>query len=189
MNKITFARWVSIVGHPFTFIMLLVLLPFRTRGRGDALFAAGVVVAAALLALGLFMRRRHASGRWQTVDASAPADRPVLYLAHFAVLVPLSLYFLLIIRSTYLIRVSAAIGLMLAVGAVLNRWIKLSGHLAFAGFSAVVFTRVRSCYGLPIILCIPFLAWSRVALARHTFPEVIGGLAGGLAAGGVMLFL
>ncbi|MBI3875205.1 MAG: hypothetical protein HY300_04440 [Verrucomicrobia bacterium] len=189
MNKIAVARLVSIAGHPFTFIVLLVLLPFLLRGNTNALRVAGIVAAVGLLPLGLFMRRSWKSGRWQTVDASAPRDRPVAYLATFAVLLPLSLYFLLVEQSADLVRGSAVVGLMLAVGAGLNRWIKLSGHLAFAGFSCVIFTRIRLAYGLPVLLFIPLLAWSRIALSRHTFPEVIWGLALGLIAGGVLLWM
>jgi len=34
MTKTTFARLVSIIGHPFTFIVLLLLVPFwRSHGR------------------------------------------------------------------------------------------------------------------------------------------------------------
>lgn len=187
MRKMTIARWVSLVGHPFTFIVLLVLIPLGVRNQLDALRVASIVATVGLLPLGLFMRQRYTSGRWQTVDASDSTERPALYLAMFSALLPLSVYFLVIERSQSLVRGSAVIALMLAVAAGVNRWIKLSVHLAFAGLSGVVLTRVCHGFGVPMLLVIPLLAWSRIALSRHTFPEVAGGLALGLVAGGVLL--
>jgi hypothetical protein len=121
MSKITFARLVSIVGHPFTFIVLLLPLPFLKRGETSALHVTGFVVTVGLIPLGLFMWRRYASGRWQTVDASARTDRPILYFSLFAVLLLLSLYFLFVEQSAIMVRGSAVIAIMLGVAAVLNR--------------------------------------------------------------------
>jgi membrane-associated phospholipid phosphatase len=185
---ITVARGISIIGHPFTFIVLLLLLPFLWRGQLSALRITGVVTIAALVPLGVFMRQRFASGRWETVDASNRRDRPVAYLAAFAVLVPVLLYFSAVERAPVLVRGCLIIGLMMAVGAGLNRWIKGSGHMAFAAFSAVVLTRLHPGFTIAIALFMPLLGWSRVKLQRHTMVEVIGGGVLGLLAGGVMIW-
>jgi hypothetical protein len=187
-KRVAFARLVSIVGHPFTFVVLLMLLPFFLRGQLNALRLTAIVIGAALVPLGLFMRHRYTSGRWQTVDASARADRPVAYLAGFAVLLPMSLYFLLHEKSSSLFRGCVAIAAMFGIAFALNRWIKLSGHLAFAGFTALILGNIRFAYALPIGLFIPVLAWSRLALQRHTLLEVIGGLALGLIVATIMLW-
>lgn len=73
--------------HPFVFVVVLLLLPLFLHGQLSVLHVAGVVIVAALIPLGLFMRQRYTSGWWQTVDASARADRPVAYLAGFTALV------------------------------------------------------------------------------------------------------
>ena len=177
MSRINFLHvWCPSCGHPFTFIVLLLLLPFLMRGETSALRIASIVVVAGLVPLGLFMRQRSASGRWETVDASARAARPMAYLAGFVALLPLGLYFLFVERSATLARGCAAIGAMFGVAAALNRWIKLSGHLAFAGFATLVLGRMGLGYAIAMALFIPLLGWSRLALSRHTFPEVIGGL-------------
>jgi hypothetical protein len=187
MNQTGVARTVSIAGHPFVFIVLLALLSVRAQGNAREFRVASIAIVIALLPLALFMWQRYASGRWQTFDASEPTNRPTLHLASLAVLLPLSLYFLLVARSPILFRGVVVVAVMLALFLGLNRWIKLSGHLAFAGFSAVILTRVHLAYGLPILLFIPLIGWSRLKLSRHTFPEVVGGLASGLIAGGLML--
>ena len=186
MSTVAFARLVSIVGHPFVFVVLLILLPFFMRGQISAVRVAGIVVIAALVPLGLFMRQRYTSGQWETVDASARADRPVAYLAGFAVVLPLSLYFRFVERSAGLFRGCIAVAAMFGIAFILNRWIKLSGHLAFAGFTALILARICPGCAVPVGLFIPLLAWSRLTLKRHTPREVIGGLVLGVVVGAVM---
>ncbi len=189
MTKTTFARLVSIIGHPFTFIVLLLLVPFWRSGDLRTLRVTGLVVVLALIPLALFMRHRHATGRWQTVDASAPVDRPAAYIAIFAVLVPFMFYFRFVEHSPALVRGSTVLALMLLVGAFLNRWIKLSGHVAFAAFAALIFIRINPALGTFVFLFLPVLAWSRIALGRHTLPEVLGGFFLGLVAAAIVLWL
>ena len=156
------------------------------RGQISAVRVAGIVVIAALVPLGLFMRQRYTSGQWETVDASARADRPVAYLAGFAVVLPLSLYFRFVERSAGLFRGCIAVAAMFGIAFILNRWIKLSGHLAFAGFTALILARICPGCAVPVGLFIPLLAWSRLTLKRHTPREVIGGLVLGVVVGAVM---
>jgi membrane-associated phospholipid phosphatase len=113
----------------------------------------------------------------------------VAYLAAFAVLVPVTLYFSLVEHSRILVDGALVIGAMMAIALAANRWIKGSGHMAFAAFSAVVFTRVAPLFAVGVTVFIPLLAWSRVRMRRHSVVEVVGGCALGACAGCVMLFL
>lgn len=170
------ARWISIIGHPFISIVLLVAITsFRLHDAGESLRRTAIVAAAILLPLGLFVRQRHRSGRWSTVDASAPGERPALYLAAFALLLPVALYFLWRQRGDETVRgLTATIGL-LGLAALLNRWIKLSLHVAIAAFTGIILWQVAPIAGgLWLAFLLP-LGWSRLALARHTANEVVGG--------------
>ena len=189
MSRNAVARWVSIVGHPFTSIVLLLLSPFWKGSEVGALRVTSFIAVGIFIPLGLFMRQRCASGQWATVDASARTDRPVLYLSLFVALLLSSLYFLFIERSAMLVRGSVVFAVMLGVATVLNRRIKLSLHLAFAVFCGLILTRIHLSHGLPILLYTPLLAWSRLALLRHTFPEIMGGFALGLVGAAMMLWL
>jgi len=188
MSKTAFARVVSIVAHPFTFILLLVLLSLRARGEVAALRVAGIVAAIALLPIALFSWQRYASGRWTTFDASDPSNRPALYMVCFVVLLPLMFYFRYVLRSVELVRGSVVVAVMLAVAAFLNRWIKISGHVAFATLSGVIFARVHLVYALPMLVIVPVLAWSRLELRRHTLREVVAGFVTGLVTGGAAIW-
>ena len=188
-TTLAFARFISIIGHPFTFVVLLLSLPFWRKGDLSGLRIAGLVAVIGLVPLGLFMRQRYRSGHWQTVDASAPKDRPVAFLAIFAVLLPFTLYFYVVEHSVILVRGCLVFAGLMLVAAFLNRWIKISGHVAIATFSAVIFARINVASGVAAGLFLPVLAWSRVTLSRHTCAEVFAGFVLGFVAGVVMLYL
>ncbi len=177
----------SIVGHPFILTPLLVLLPLWQRSHAYAVHLTSVVVAVVLIPLGLLIWQRRASGRWETVDASTRSDRPILYFSVFVVMLLLMGYSRFVAHPPMGIQRIVAITLMFGVAALLNRWIKLSLHLAFACFSGLVLASVHLGYGLPILLLVPLLAWSRLVLLRHTIPEIIGGSLLGLVTACIML--
>jgi membrane-associated phospholipid phosphatase len=189
MNKTKIARLVSLAGHPFVMIVLLVLLLSWTLDRPAAGRITGFVAAIGLIPTGLLLWRRAPSRRRQTADASAPDDRAILYFSLFAVLLLSSVYFHFVEHSALLVRGSAITALMSAVAAVFNRWIRLSLHLAFAVYSGLILAKIHPGYGLPILVLAPLLAWSRLVLLRHTLPEVIGGAALGLGAAGTLIWL
>jgi hypothetical protein len=180
-RRIQIARWVSIIGHPFTFVILLVATSsWKIHGGQHALGTTGIVVAAMLVPLGLFIWNRYSLGHWETVDASAPSDRPALYTAAFALLIPVGIYFILRDHSAEMVRGLAAVAILLGILAGLNRWIKLSVHLTIATFAAVIITRLTPSFGVVLLMFIPFLAWSRLVLSRHSSAEVAGGFFLGL---------
>lgn len=175
------ARWISIVGHPFTFVVLLVAITsWKLHGGDDALRTTGIVIAAMLVPLGLFIWNRYSLGHWETVDASAPTDRPALYTAAFVLLIPVGAYFILRSGTTEMARGLAAVAIMIGILAALNRWIKLSVHLAIATFATVIIARLIPPIGIALFVFLPFLGWSRLILSRHSPAEVTGGFVLGL---------
>jgi membrane-associated phospholipid phosphatase len=184
------ARWISIIGHPFTFTVLLVLTAsWSLHGSYDAVRTTSIVIAAILVPLGLFIWNRYSSGHWETVDASAPADRPALYTAAFVLLIPLGFYFVVGERASEMVRGFAAVSVLIGIAAALNRWIKLSVHLTIATFAAVIITRLMPSYGCLLLAFLPLLAWSRLTLSRHSISEVLGGFLLGLSVASFTLWL
>jgi hypothetical protein len=175
------ARLVSIIGHP---IALLSLLLFLAQAHRDSQSAGRTMLAftmIVLVPLGLLIWRSRASGRWRTVDASDKADRPALYATIALALLGAGAYFHFVEGSAVLVRGCVVIGSMMLVAFALNHWIKLSLHVAFASFCGLLLTRVQFSAGLPILLLVPPLIWSRLVLSRHVFPETMGGLILGCA--------
>jgi hypothetical protein len=191
MNKrIQIARWISIIGHPFTFVVLLVATAsWKMHGGHHAIRTTGIVIAVTLLPLGLFIWNRYSLGHWQTVDASAPSDRPALYTAAFILLVPMAVYFLVGEGATEMIRGLVAVGALIGIAAAANRWIKLSVHLTIATFAATIITRLSPIFGCALLAFLPLLGWSRLMLSRHSIAEVLGGFVLGLIVATCVLWI
>ena len=189
MTKNQIARWVSTAGHPFVMVVLLVLLLSWAMDPAGAVRITGFVVAMGLIPMGWLVWRGSASRRNQTGDAASSSTRPVLYLSLLAVLLLSAVYFYFVEHSAFLARGSVITAVMVAVAAGLNRWVRLSLHLAFAVYSGLILAKIHLGYGLPILLLAPLLAWSRLVLLRHTLPEVIGGALLGLGAAAVLIGL
>ena len=134
------------------------------------------------------MARQVRRGAWGTVDASRPAERPILFAVGGAGMLALLAYLAVVHPGSLLLRGALEVLAMLVVCAVLTRWIKLSLHLAAAALAATALAatalvRLGAPFGWPLVALLPLLAWSRVALGRHRWVEVALGAAIGAAAG------
>jgi len=178
---------VSVVGHPLAMIVLLVLLLSWTMDRVAVWRITGFVAGLGLIPTGFLVWRSVSRREHAAYTYTHRSDRTILYFCLFAVLLLASVYFHFVEHSAFLVRGSAITALMAAVAAVLNRWIRLSLHLAFAVYSGLLLARVHPGYGLPILTFAPLLAWSRITLLRHTLSEVICGSALGLGAAGLLI--
>lgn len=178
------ARWISILAHPFVMAAVLVgAAAVRLGAPGGAARAVGVVAAFALLPIAILMLVQVRRGSWDNVDASNARERPVLFLVGGLALAGLLTYLAVRHPESFLLRGGAVVLGMLAVCAVLTRWIKVSLHLAFATLAATSLLLLGSPVGWILCLAVPALAWARLALGRHTPREVILGGLIGIAAG------
>ena len=178
------ARWVSIAGHPFSFITLLVVVAGSKKyGIGAAARLVTVTAIVLIIPLWIFMWRKWRSGRWQTVDASDPRDRPSFYGVAFLLLGVLMGCFAIVEGASFMLRGCAAVAVLVGLAALLNRWIKLSNHVAFAMFTGVLLSRFALGLGLGVLLLVPLVGWSRLILARHSWHEVLGGMILGAGVG------
>ena len=187
--KILVARYISIVGHPFVLLPLLIFLPRFQNDSGGALRVVLIFVGIVLIPLAFLIWRCRTTGQWRTVDASDKGDRPALYKASFLVLLVVSAYFYLVEKDPILARGCIVATGMVLLAAALNRWIKISLHVTFACFCGVLLAKVRLSFGLPVLLFVPALIWSRLVLSRHVLSEAIGGVVLGLLGAGCLLGL
>jgi membrane-associated phospholipid phosphatase len=142
----------------------------------------GLTSIVLIIPLWILMWRKWRSGRWQTVDASDRADRPAFYGVAPLLLGLLMSCSVVAGGWSFMLRGSAAVAVLLGLAAVLNRWIKLSNHVAFAMFTGILLRRLALSWGLGVLVLVPFVAWSRLALSRHTSHEVLGGMVLGAVA-------
>ena len=132
-------------------VLLVATSSWRLHGREHAFRTTAIVVIAMLIPLGLFIWNRYSLGHWETVDASAPKDRPALYTAAFVLLIPIGIYFCLRDRSAEMVRGLAAVAILIGILAGLNRWTKLSVHVALATFATVIILRIAPALGVALL--------------------------------------
>lgn len=180
----TLARWLSILGHPFVMVMAMVLgTALRFSTPREAVRAVALVALIALVPVALLMVRQVRSGSWANVDASNLAERPVLFIVGIGAVLALLATTLAMRPGSFLIRGTVGVLVMLAVCAVATTWIKVSLHAAFGALAATTLLLLGSPSGWPLFAVLPVLAWSRLALGRHTASEVVAGVFVGLVFG------
>jgi membrane-associated phospholipid phosphatase len=178
------ARALSILGHPLLSLPGAALLLAAHRGAGPARLAALAMglgaIAAGVMGYSHWQVRRN---RWRHVDASGRGERRTLNR------------FLLVLFAVAATAVWAwspqrelALGLALsallvAVAMVSARWCKLSLHVAFAMYAAVLLLQLSwlACAaGFGFALAV---AWSRLVLDRHAPRDLAAGAIAGALAG------
>jgi membrane-associated phospholipid phosphatase len=137
-----------------------------------AVIAGGMILP--LLGITLRNVRR---GSWSDHDVSRRDQRSGLYKVAFPLLAfsAGALYFLG--ASPAMMRGVAAAAVMLALGVLGNRFLKISLHMMAAAYAAVTLIHL---YPRTVWFIVPFvaaIAWSRRKLERHTWMEIAVGTA------------
>ena len=184
MFPLALARVISIVGHPVLVLPVAVMVSGRVRGVSVATRSTtiGVTVGIGVVVL-VFSAVRVWLGHWKHVDASEPTERNQLNGFTAVLLLGAALAGFLSSGGTpdlYLWPACSGGVVLAAMG--LRRRMKLSQHVAFDLFAAMaVLPSVGSA--VAIALLTGAVAWSRLALGRHTRAEVAVGTVVGLGAG------
>lgn len=144
-------------------------------GLGFAAFA-GMVMAYS----GWQVRR----GRWSHVDASHHEERRSLnrfLLLSLLISTALAFRFGLAAELTLGLALAAA---MVAVAMLISHWCKLSLHMAFVVFAALLMMINAPWWAGLVGLCFTAaVAWSRLALQRHVPRDLVAGALTGTLAG------
>lgn len=181
------ARAVSLIGHPMLVLPAALLILAATNGHAGQAWRMGlgfVVFAALVMAYSWWQVRR---GRWGHVDASQPAERGAL---NRFLLLALAAAALLSLRSgpRELTLALALAALIVLVALRTARWWKLSLHLAFAVFAALLLSVLSAWAAIAGLLFAATIAWSRLQLQRHVARDLLAGAATGGLAGMLFLF-
>jgi hypothetical protein len=175
-SSTTLARILSIAGHPFLLIPLMVAVATRNW------IPTAVVGAVTILPLLVITLRNVRRGVWSDHDVSSRDQRSGLYRAILPLLALSALLLWLLDGSPRMMRGFAAAAVMLAIGLLGNRFLKISLHMMFAAFCAVIIVRIHPSSVYAIVPFVAAIAWSRRKLERHTWAEVVVGLALGAGA-------
>jgi hypothetical protein len=177
LSSTALARILSIAGHPFLLIPLMVAVATR-NWTWTAIVAAGTILP--LLVITIRNVRR---GIWADHDVSRHEQRGGLYRVAFPLVALSALLAWLLGADRGMMRGFAAAAVMLAIGLLGNRFLKISMHMMAAAYCGVVIGRVYPTAVFAIVPFVAAIAWSRRRLDRHTWPEIVTGLLIGAAAG------
>lgn len=178
------ARALSILGHPLLSLPVAALLLAAHRGAGPGRLSALVLgLGATAIGVMAYSRWQVRRNRWRHVDASGREERRTLNR------------FLLLLFAAAAVAIWAwspqrefALGLALsallvAVAMLSARWCKLSLHVAFAMYAAVLLVQLSWLACAAGVAFTAAVAWSRLALARHAPRDLVAGAVAGLLAG------
>lgn len=183
--KVFTARLLSVVLHPFVLTPLVVAV--SSRGWRDAVLIAALTTVPLLILIVRNVRR----GTWTNADVSNPKQRKGLYFAAAPLLLVTGVALYATGASSNMLRGFFAGSAMIAAGFLLMPLLKVSLHMTFLGFGAVILLFragfAPAAIALAVVLAVA-LAWSRRTLDRHTWAEIATGLVIGTAAGAWTVF-
>lgn len=163
---------------------LLVSMALGSTNRMFGVLGTAIVLS---VGLGAWANRKVRAGEWEHVDASIPAERRQwnrVVLACFLVVAAGFAAFDSVIAVG-----AMALAFIMACAIALAPWLKLSQHTAFTIMSAFVAGAVDPLVGGVFAALSVGVMWSRLALGRHTMPEVIVGAICGSLAGAALWML
>ena len=148
-------------------------------GQGAAILGA---VFGAMVIVGVYLVHGVRTGRLSHIDVSRREERGTFYVVAMGAMAAATavLHFTGAPRGA--VFGVACTFVLLAVASIVNRWIKASLHVAFAIVAAgIVGIGAPIPFALLLIISAA-VAWSRLALDRHTRAEVVvGAILGALA--------
>jgi membrane-associated phospholipid phosphatase len=169
------AAIVSIVGHPF--VLAPLTIAFMVRPARIAVTIALCMVGAMLCVIAW----RVATGRWSDYDVSDPQQRHGFYPVALVIVAVSTAASWFLHMPMGFIRAMVIVELLLATSAVFTRYTKVSLHVLFGAFCAVIVSSDDLRVGLLGGLLVLAIGWSRVVLGRHSIAQVwIGAVLGGV---------
>lgn len=180
------ARAISIVGHPLAVLMAAFLLESWSRGAspGDlrSILVGTAVAGGAVIAYSWYRVRR---GDGAHVDASNVGERRSF---NRVLLGALGLSAAVAGQRDPLVgRQLALAAAIVGTGMLTAGLCKLSIHVGFAVFAALIALRVSVAAGVAFLLLAMAVTWSRLYLGRHVVRDVVAGAAAGLVAGAIAI--
>ena len=180
------ARALSIVGHPALLMPTAVAVGASGADVPPQWLKAALATAVLVtVVVGLYSLWQVRAGRWAHVDASHPHERSQLNLFLALLLCGAAAMLWALGQPLAVASGPVWIAMVVLLAQLLRRWLKLSLHTTFAAFAAAL-VWPHAPLTLAVVALAVGVAWSRLALRRHTLPEVLLGLLLGAALGIVL---
>jgi len=189
INKLKIAKVISFIGHPLLTIPLFVaIMMFAFEDFEKALLNSALIIGCIFLPLFLRMYFKSKNGTYTNFDVSDRVQRKTLFTFIIPIMILVTII-LLIIRPASNFTISVLFGTILVIiSQITNLFLKSSLHVSLTIYLAALAMTADLRIGIAIFLFSGLIAWSRIALGRHTRKEVAFGYLIGLAISTAMLY-
>jgi len=173
------AGWLSRIFHPFIIVIptLLLAIYLDTASLLAALQWTAVSVALVIVPVSVFILVNVQAGRYSDVYVSIREHRHSLYLVGGACLLLLLAVLILAGAPRIILACLYAAVMANAIGAVINRFSKVSVHAAAMAGCATVLFNLSPPIGLALGAATLIVGWARVHAGHHTLAQVLTGWA------------
>jgi membrane-associated phospholipid phosphatase len=186
--RLTIARWISVIGHPFLLMPLLTgLIAYRLLPPKQAMIAEMIALGVVIIPAAIFTFVKVRKGTWNNLDVSDQNHRGQFYGMLIVLLALLTIISWVAAAPRSIAIGTTAILSLVFIAFVLNKRIKVSLHTGFSVFVACVLFLMRPEFAFLALMLAAAVAWSRIALGRHTSREVLLGGVLGLVVGGIFV--
>lgn len=183
------AKVISILGHPFLTIPIYTLaITFSVCEIKDALFISFIIVGCFFVPVILWNFINTKRGKYTNFDVSDQKERGSMYVFVIPILTAVLFIFYLSHQSSSLILTILFALILTVVSYLINFKIKCSGHISLTIFLSFIVLPKNLTAAFILLICALIIGWSRIALKRHTFIEVLAGMIIGLIIGLSMLY-
>lgn len=188
-EQLKIAKAISFIGHPLLTIPLFVaVMMFVFEDFEKALLNSALIIGCIFLPLFLRMYIKSRNGTYTNFDVSDRIQRKTL----FTFIIPLMIVVTVIsfkTSATSNFSLSILFGTILVViSQIINLFIKSSLHVSLNIYLSALVMTADFRIGIAVFLFSGLIAWSRVALGRHSWKEVIFGYCIGLIISATMLY-
>jgi len=188
-EQLKIAKAISFIGHPLLTIPLFVaVMMFAFEDFEKALLNSALIIGCIFLPLFLRMYIKSRNGTYTNFDVSDRIQRKTL----FTFIIPLMVVVTFILFKTSPasnLSLSVLFGTILVViSQIINLFIKVSLHVSLNIYLSALVMTTDLRIGIAVFLFSGLIAWSRIALGRHTWKEVIFGSCIGLIISATMLY-
>ncbi len=182
--KTKIASFFSAIAHPILLVPAYSIYVTLTQLTGAAVsICIGITVFASVL-LVLYMVRQVRKNEISNFDASDKSERQNrVFLPIIGVLTASYGLFFYLDQPEAVLKSTLFLGLLFVVGYVFNFFIKASQHVAIPLFLGCMGFQNTPLLSIFLWGILPFVAWSRLVLGRHTLTEVIAGALLGASVG------
>jgi membrane-associated phospholipid phosphatase len=183
------AKYVSILGHPFLTIPIYTLaINFSIYEIKKAFLISFTIVGCFFIPVILWNYINTKRGKYTNFDVSDQKQRNSMYVFALPLLTAVLFIFYLTHQSHALILTILFAVILLVISYLVNFAIKCSGHISLTIFLSFIILPKNLTAAFILLFCALIIGWSRIALKRHTFIEVLTGMIIGLITGLSMLY-